>query len=243
MNFNFISKLKLKLQREEFLTTPFSMFFSPVYIIRRGLYTSILKFSPKIDGRVLDFGCGTKPYESVFINAKSYLGVDIKVSGNKHKDKVDYFYDGKILPFPDNSFDSIVCFEVLEHVFNIDQVCSEMLRVLKPDGLLLITIPFAWEEHEIPYDFARYSSYGIMHILKRNNFQIIELKKTTTHVQAVGQLFINYVSKYILPRGRILRVLVVFPLNTLVAIINYILPSRYTLFCNLVVFCRNNKDK
>jgi hypothetical protein len=101
MDFNFISKLKLKLQLqlEEFLTTPFSMFFNPTYIIRRELYTSILKFSPKINGRVLDFGCGTKPYESVFINAKSYLGVDIKVSGNKHKDKVDYFYDGKIYHF------------------------------------------------------------------------------------------------------------------------------------------------
>jgi SAM-dependent methyltransferase len=140
-----------------------------------------------------------------------------------------------------------VCFEVLEHVFNIDQVFSEMLRVLKPEGLLLISIPFAWEEHEEPYDFARYTSYGITHILKRNNFQIIELKKTTTYVQAVGQLVIIYVSKYILPRVEILsmisRVLVVFPLNALVAIINYILPNRYTLFGNLVVFFRNNKDK
>jgi hypothetical protein len=104
-NRSLLGKIKMRLRQEAFLTTPLAMFISPVYIIRRGLYRGILKMAPKIVGNVLDLGCGSKPYESLFINAKSYVGVDIKLSGHNHKDsKVDFFYDGKVLPFPDNSY-------------------------------------------------------------------------------------------------------------------------------------------
>ena len=83
----------------------------------------------------MDFGCGSKPYESLFVNAKKYIGIDVEVSGHNHKDsKVDVFYDGKTLPFADKSFDAVVCFEVLEHIFNPDEAITEIRRVLKGDG-------------------------------------------------------------------------------------------------------------
>ena len=79
-----------------------------------------------------------------------------------------------------------MCFEVIEHVFNIDEVLTEIFRVLKPNGLFLGTLPFVCEEHEIPYDFARYSSYGIRHILSKNNLPVLEFVKSTTNVLTVG---------------------------------------------------------
>lgn len=236
-------KLVNRLHREAFLTSPLGIVISPYYFIRDGLYKSISRLAPEIKGDVLDFGCGSKPYESLFANATSYVGVDIKVSGHDHRNsKIDIFYDGKILPFADDHFDSAVCFEVFEHVFNIDELITEIRRVLKPDGKLLISIPFAWDEHEAPYDFARYTSYGIKHILERNKFEVVEMVKTTTYILALCQLFIWYLSRYVLPQNktaaRLFQLILIFPLNLLSLLLNFLLPSRDEYYSNNVVLAR-----
>ena len=233
--------------KNSFLTTPLSLVINPFYIVRNGLFKSISRIAPTINGDILDFGCGSKPYELLFTNAKSYIGVDIEVSGHKHKDsKVDIFYDGKIIPFPNERFDAIVSFEVFEHVFNLEEVLAEIRRILKPNGLLLVSIPFAWDEHEIPYDFARYTSYGIRHIFNKNGFEVIELQKTTTYILAVCQMFIAYLVQYVLPRGRISRklsqLILIFPLNVLSLLLNALLPRRYEYFCNSVVLSKKIAD-
>lgn len=222
------------------------MIISPVYIVRRGLYKTILNLSSMVGGNILDFGCGAKPYESLFLHAKSYTGVDIEVSGHNHSDsKVDVFYDGKTLPFPDGSFDAVVSFEVLEHVFNIGDVLTEIARVLKPRGKFLLSIPFAWEEHEIPYDFARYTSYGIEHVLKQAGFDNVYKVKSTTSVLAICQVFIAYLAKYVSPQKRIFAIifqlLIIFPLNIISILLDAVLPKQYAYFCNCVVVCEKIK--
>lgn len=238
------NKLKKWREKENYLTSPFGMIVSPIYISRRGLYKSILKFASNIHGNVLDFGCGSKPYESLFSNSKSYIGVDIEVSGHRHIDsKVDVFYDGKKLPFPDKSFDSLVAFEVFEHIFNLDEVLTEITRILKHNGQMLISIPFAWPEHEVPYDNARYTSYGIKFILEKNGFEILEIYKSTTYFLATCQLMISYLAWNVFPVGgipsRILQILIIFPLNIISVLLNYLLPKNYEYFSNSIILCRN----
>jgi SAM-dependent methyltransferase len=239
-------KLRKRLKKEEFYPSFLSLFINPVYITRKGLLKGISIFASKIEGDILDFGCGSKPYESLFERKKSYVGVDIKVSGHNHDDsKVDCYYNGKSLPFPDNSFDCVVCFEVLEHVFNIDDLLPEIRRVLKPKGFFLGSLPFIWEEHEIPYDFARYSSFGIKHIFNRNFFHVVDLKKSTTYVLAIAQLSIIYIINNLIPQsilGRIISPIVIFPLNITALFFNFILPKKYSLYCNIIIFCKNSKS-
>ena len=56
----------------------------------------VANFAQRFEGDILDFGCGSKPNEALFTRAKSYVGIDIQVSGHVHKDsKVDYFTMGK----------------------------------------------------------------------------------------------------------------------------------------------------
>ena len=238
-----LQKVKIRMKKEEFLTTPLSIAINPVYIIRNGLFKSISQIAPILRGDILDFGCGSKPYESLFKNANSYIGVDIKVSGHIHTEsKIDLFYDGKTLPFSEGRFDAVVCFEVFEHVFNIEEVLAEINRVLKPNGQLLISIPFVWEEHEIPFDFARYTSYGISQILKKSGFQVVDFKKTTTYFLAVGQMFIAYLFLYVLPKGRLLgrlsQLFVIFPITVFLLVINFFLPKRYEYYCNSVILSK-----
>ena len=66
----------------------------------------------------------------------------------RQRGEADYFYDGQSFPFKGGSFDVVLTNQVLEHVFNPDVFLSEIHRVLTPDGVLLLTVPFLWDEHE-----------------------------------------------------------------------------------------------
>lgn len=243
---NILERLQARLRRESFQPTLVSAIFTPTYIIRRELLRAIKDLAPSISGSILDFGCGSKPYEFLFSGAASYLGVDLEGTGHDHSDsKVDVFYDGELLPFPDEMFDAVVSFEVFEHVFNLSDVLAEIRRVTKPSGTLLISIPFAWHEHEQPYDFARYTSFGITHILAQSGYEVIKAKKTATHILATFQMFIAYLT-LIRPRARILRLLrqmcLILPCTMLAYLLNGLLPKKDEYFCNLVVLARKMPD-
>jgi len=162
--------------------------FNPVYIESRSLYENLSLVSNKIKGNVLDIGCGGKPYERIFTNSKKYVGIDHINSKRLINNKADFYFDGIKLPFKSNYFDSIVCTQVFEHVCDLDGLIKEMRRVLKKNGVILLTVPFFWEEHEIPNDFRRFSKYGIISYLEKNKFYISYYKKSTNSIITILQL-------------------------------------------------------
>lgn len=237
-----LNSLRSKIRSKEFLVSKSCIVISPVYIIRRALFKAIESNSKSVIGNVLDFGCGSKPYVSLFKNIQSYVGVDLQTSGHDHSGSlIDVFYDGKSLPFVSDYFDTVVSFEVFEHVPNLDSVLEEIKRVLKPNGILFLSTPFCWGEHEQPFDFARYTSFGMETILERNNFKIVKIHKMNTSFLAISQLLISYIANFVLPRGRIgffCQLLVVFPLNVVAVSLNKILPKSDESFSGLVVLAQ-----
>jgi SAM-dependent methyltransferase len=219
-----------------------SVFCNAFYLSRRGIFEGILRHAPKLSGRLMDFGCGSKPYRDLF-RVDEYVGVDIQVSGHASVDKhADVFYDGKTLPFSDRCFDSMLASEVLEHVFNLDAILAEMYRVLKPGGVLLITIPFAWDQHEVPYDFARYTEWGIKCLLERHGFAVETQEKTSTHIETVAQLIVSYFYKY-LPDNAVFKAFRVFsiaPVFLVGLLLSRILPKGNGFFLNQVIVARRN---
>lgn len=231
------------LRGANFITRFYSVLTNPSYILRHGLFKTISHIAPQLKGKILDFGCGSKPYESLFINADQYFGVDVETSGHLHENsKVDLYFDGKVLPLGSQTFDAVVAFEVFEHIFDPQASLEEIKRVLKPGGALLISVPFAWDEHEIPFDFARYTSYGIRHILEEAGFTVDRVTKTTTYVLAVSQLWINYFAEHVFSKRLIIRgltqLLLIFPLTVISLIVNLFLPKRYGYFSNSVVLAK-----
>ncbi len=234
-----VAKLKKLYNKSLFQPTFFGLFFNPFFIIRRGLYKGISQFSDHMQGKLLDFGCGSKPYKALF-SVSTYIGTDIEVSGHDHRsEEIDVYYDGKILPFADKSFDSIFSSEVFEHVFNLPQILDELYRVLKPGGKMLLSVPFVWDEHEIPYDFARYTSFGLTHILQEKGFTMVGKKKTTDYVSTICQMWAAYVYQHILPKRKGIRIaltpLFVMPITVCGLLFSAILPKNTNFFHNNVM--------
>jgi|TARA_B110000037_G_C17098916_1_gene497160 SAM-dependent methyltransferase len=200
--------LKKIYHKEMYQPSWLGIFINPFYFARKGLSKNINKFSKKLSGSLLDIGCGSKPYES-FFNVDSYIGLDIDRDVARDKKKADFFYDGGKFPFKDGSFDCVFCSEVIEHVFNPDEFLSEINRVLKKDGEFLITAPFIWDEHEQPYDYARYSSFGLKSLLEKNYFTILEHKKIGTNFSTFFQLINGYLYKIIESWPKYIRLLIV----------------------------------
>jgi SAM-dependent methyltransferase len=218
------------------------VFINPFYISRRALLRCIRQHARNISsGRLLDVGCGSKPYRELF-SVDEYIGLDIETSGHDHSSsEVDMFYDGETIPFDDAHFDHVFSSEVFEHVFNLDRLLSEVNRVTKKGGSLLITLPFCWDEHEIPYDFARYSSFGIHSILERHGYKVISSLKTTSYIQTIFQMLAAYVSQCILPENRYARValtpIFVSPFIILGLFLSKILPDNGHFYLNNAVYC------
>lgn len=166
--------------------------FNYFYWVRVNLYRTVSEYSSKISGRVLDVGCGSKPYEKLF-NFDSYVGLEYSATRNNASSHADIFYDGRTFPFANDSFDSVVCFQVLEHVFEPDNLMNEIARVLKPEGRLMLTVPFVWPLHEEPYDYGRYSYWGLKWFLEQHGFEIIIQKRLSGGAGMFLAVFLSHV--------------------------------------------------
>jgi SAM-dependent methyltransferase len=201
----------------EFQPSQLAIFYHSLFFIRRRLFQAIREKSPHLTGLLIDFGCGSKPYRNL-ITVNQYVGVDIRVSGHNHADSdIDVYYDGRTLPFDDAHFDSFLSSEVFEHLPNPHRMARELYRVLKPNGMGLVTVPFVWPMHEVPYDFNRFTFFGIQELFKDAGFEIVEAHKLGTYGEVMVQLlsYSFYVKFGNLPRLiRLFAVgLTVLPLN------------------------------
>lgn len=185
-----------------FIIKWYHIFSNAFFLVRLRMFQILKLEAAPLSGSLLDFGCGIKPYEMLFVNTNKYIGLDIEESGNQSARKADVYYNGKTIPFPDNYFDNVFSSEVFEHVFNLEEIIPELNRVVKPGGHLLITCPFVWPEHEVPYDYARYTSFGIKHLLQKNGFEIKRQYKTGHAVEVIIQQAIFYLFCLIPKRPR-----------------------------------------
>ena len=210
------------------------IFINPIFIARYGLYNKIKDFARNdFSGKkILDVGCGIKPYKELFKKFDQYLGIDIEGGGHSDKYKeVDKFYNGREIPFDDNFFDVAVCTQVLEHVISPESLLLEIRRTLKPGGQIFLTMPFIWNEHEIPYDFNRFTRYEHERIFKKSGFFIKSVTPTCGVFRVVGQLISSFISENLNFKNSLCNYLIFvflcFPVQSIFIILDFIFKNRW----------------
>jgi SAM-dependent methyltransferase len=206
---------------------------NPFFFARRGLLGALNEFFPHLTGNVLDVGCGRMPYRR-FASASRYVGVDIDTPVTRAIGAADVFYDGRHLPFPNESFDAVLCSQVFEHVFTPNDFLAEIFRVLRPGGHLVLTVPFVWDEHEQPQDYARYSSFGLASVLQTAGFDAVTLRKSIADSRVLFQLANAYIYKITHSRRQWVNALamafLMAPINLSGLLLGSILPANRDLY-------------
>ena len=234
--------LKKTIKESLFKPNIISFIINPSYFMRKGLYKWIQNNKKYITGKILDFWCWQKPYKKLF-DYKQYVWLDIQESWHDHiNENIDVYYDWKKIPFEDECFDAILASEVFEHTFNIDIVLSELHRTLKKNGNILITIPFVIWEHEVPYDFGRYTSFWIRHLLEKHGFTVEKIEKRWTHIETIFQLTNFYIFNLFWSCNNIIKwilsLIFIFPVNLLWTIFSAILPNKWDTYMSLIILAK-----
>ena len=180
--------------------------------------------------RLLDLGCGIKPFLYIY-HRYSELSVGIDVAHTPHgTEMADMIYDGKKIPFPDAEFDYVLCTEVMEHIPEPKDLLKEIHRVLKPRGVLVMTVPFMVPLHEEPYDFYRYTKYGLKYLTDAAGFSSHEIKVFSEYFGVIISLCIAIHLKCWKVIGKKLRVPLICSIWNPFIFIFVWLPQRMTLF-------------
>src|SRR5262249_3921478 len=154
-------------------------------VVPPGVYTKLNPFETSVEAfvsgvageikpgeRVLDRGAGECRFKPLFAHA-DYVGLDF-AQGDPSWDYSELSVIGRLeeLPFPNASFDHVLCIVVLEHTPQPVRVIEEFYRVLKRGGMVHLVVPHMWEEHQKPYDFFRFTSSGIRFLLQSSGIRI-----------------------------------------------------------------------
>jgi SAM-dependent methyltransferase len=192
----------------------------------------------KANSHWLDVGCGLKPFASCFNHAR-YTGIDIEVSGRSSDMKVpDKYFDGVNIPYENEMFDGVLCTQVLEHVENLDMLLAECNRVTKLGGGFVVSVPFIYREHEQPYDFRRFTSYGLVLSMQRNGFKTSSMLKLLSGIETIATLFAVHVSNNIASKNKFAfvctSIFLILPSLILSKFVAKIIPDGGDLFCVLI---------
>jgi SAM-dependent methyltransferase len=161
---------------------------------------SLKAVAPRAHGRLLDVGCGDKPYEAWFRPfVSSYVGVEHAgtfsvTAASGMRGRPDVVYGGGTLPFRDGSFDTVLSVQVLEHTPRPAELMAEMSRVLAPDGVLILTAPFQFRLHEQPHDYFRYSPHGLRRLCADVGLEVFETVAQGSLWSVIGHKLNSYLA-------------------------------------------------
>lgn len=142
-------------------------------------------------GVMLDYGCGGQPYKDFFMPKLSrYIGADVSSANGVCLDiEIE---PNQALPLANASIDTVLSTQTLEHLENVEFYISECARVVRANGVLILTAPMQWRHHEVPYDYWRFTQYGLTSLLERQGFTIKSISSCGGVYALLGQIFLSH---------------------------------------------------
>ena len=165
------------------------------------------KYAKYYKGDLYDLGCGEAPYKDYFLQyADRYIGIDW--SNTLHNSKADIVSDlNKKIDLKDEVADTLVSISVMEHLCEPQIFLNEAYRILKNDGYMILQVPWQWWVHEAPYDFYRYTPYGLKYLFEKAGFKEVAVEAQNGFF-TMWLLKINYFSSRFVRGPKFLRVII-----------------------------------
>ena len=161
----------------------------PHFLVYRGLFADLEDAAKLAHGKLLDIGCGNKPYENMFAGCiNQYIGCDVVQSSDS---RVDVICPATAIPLEDESFNTVLCTQVIEHVADHRRLLQEAFRLLQKGGTLILSGPMYWPLHEEPHDFFRFTEHGFRYLLEDIGFVITKIKSNGGKWATCGQVLIH----------------------------------------------------
>lgn len=150
-------------------------------------------------GSVLDIGCGDQAARMKLNPGCRYIGLDYYETAKYwYGTRPQVYGDAHSLPFKDETVDTILLLDVLEHLETAEQCLAEVSRVLRSQGSVVIQVPFIYPLHDRPRDFQRWSTYGLRSLCEKNGFSVEHESYYGTPPETAALIFNIAFSKIIL---------------------------------------------
>ncbi len=126
-------------------------------------------------GVVLDIGCANQFIKDYLSTEHIYIGLDYYQTATQwYETRPQLYGNAQALPIANNSVDTVLLLDVLEHLPCPEKCLQEIQRVLKPGGQALIKVPFLYPLHDEPLDFQRWTQYGLQQLATQHGLVIKE---------------------------------------------------------------------
>ena len=171
---------------------------------KKGIFNNIYQFVRKINVKnkfnlinnfstgnsILDIGCGTGDFLNYF-NEKKWNSIGIEPDESARNIAINKgikaYPEDKLFYYPDNQFDVITLWHVLEHVYNLHNRISEIYRLLKKNGILIVALPNCnswdtkyykqfWAAWDVPRHLYHFDKETVKLLFNKYDFELIEIK-------------------------------------------------------------------
>jgi SAM-dependent methyltransferase len=142
-------------------------------------------------GVMLDYGCGGQPYKNFFLpKLTRYIGADVAAAQGVQVDLE--IIPGQALSLADASIDTLLSTQTLEHLPDVHFYLKECGRLVRPGGRMILTAPMQWRHHEVPYDYLRFTKYGLSSLIEQYGFEIKSISPCGGVYALLGQIFLSH---------------------------------------------------
>lgn len=142
----------------------------PQWFVYKSEMATLQQVAALAHGLVLDVGAGTQKVLDYLPSECQYLSLDnYQTAVEWYRTKPFIFGDAQSLPLQDNSVDTVILLDVLEHLARPEKAVAEIWRVMRPGGYFILQVPFLYPLHDEPLDFQRWTEHGLLNVVGDNN--------------------------------------------------------------------------
>lgn len=164
-------------------------FFHPQWFAHRREKELFALIGEQAGLHVLDIGCSDQRIKNALPKYVQYIGLDYYSTATQwYETRPTIYGDAHALPFIDIQFESVFLLDVLEHLKAPEVCVKEIVRVLKNGGNLFLKVPFLYPIHDAPYDFRRWTRFGLIQLAQQHGFRVISERHIGEPVETAALL-------------------------------------------------------